>query len=117
MALKRTKLTPVTPLLATGVVVYTNAAGQKAFVRGFTLHSLSKTVESVQIWWVPAAGGPAVGTVANGNRVYKIALSPEESYQVDIPYPFVLTDQDESIQASCLVDGAVNIALLGDKDA
>jgi len=72
--------------------------------------------ETVALYNVPDSAG-SVGNAANGNKFASISLLSNETLFLDLAYPIVLTDTNDSIQATTTTASKVTVQVLGDKDA
>lgn len=116
MALNRTKLADIQTVAAAAGSVYSNPASTKTYIRGIVLHNTNSTTETVQIYNVPDSSG-ALGAAAAGNKFLKVSLIADETIFLDLTYPIVLTDTNDSLQAVTTTASKVTLQLLGDKDA
>lgn len=116
MALNRTKLADIAYIASSAGSIYSNPASTKTYIRGFVLHNTNTSSETIQIYNVPDSAS-ALGTAGNGNKFLKVILSADETLFVEMPYPVVLTDTNDSIQAVTTTASKVTVQVLGDKDA
>lgn len=100
--------------------VYANPATTTAYIRSLLLHNRSSTdVVSMSIHLVQNSTG-AVGSVADSNRIARIALQPFDSYFLELAFPITLTATNDAIRAvnhNTTAGQDANILILGDKEA
>ena len=116
MAMQRGKLADIQTIPAAAGSVYSNPAATKTYIRGLILHNTNSTAETVQLYNVPDSAA-ALGTAGNGNKFTKVALAADETLFIDLAYPLVLADTNDSIQAATTTASKVTVQILGDKDA
>ena len=116
MALQRTKLGDIAYIPATAGSIYANPSSTKTFVRGLTLHNTNTTTEIVKLYAVPDSTG-SLGTAAASNRCLNVSLTANETLLIEFPYPLVLTDENDSIQAETTTASKVTVLVLGDQDS
>ena len=71
---------------------------------------------NVQVHVVPNAGGNA-GTASSVTRLARLGISTEDTYFFENAYPITLTSNGDSIQIYNEGSDAVNVLVLGDKEA
>ena len=118
MALAQGNLGNITQVAAaTTTPVVTVSAGKTAYVRAIEIHSLhTSNTANVQIHVVPNAGGNA-GTASSVTRLARLGISTEDTYFFENAYPITLTSNGDSIQIYNESSDAVNVLVLGDKEA
>ena len=99
----------------TTTAVYT-VGGKTAYIRALEIHSLDAVNKSiVQIHVVPNNGGSA-GT-ASSTRIARLGISTEDTYFFENAYPITLPSNGDTIQIQNEHSEAVNVLVLGDKEA
>jgi len=116
MALQRAKLSDIQSIASSAGSIYANPASTKTFLRGLMLHNTNTTTEVVKLYVVPDSTG-SVGTAASSHLVLNISLPANDTLLVEFPYPLVLTDTNDSVQAMTTTASKVTVMLFGDKDA
>lgn len=116
MSMQRTKLADIQYVGSSAGSIYANPASTKTFVRGLILHNTSASAETVKVYVVPDSSG-SLGTAGAGNRVLNVSLPANDTLIWEFPYPAVLTDTNDSIQAETTTASKVTVLVLGDKDA
>lgn len=116
MALQRGKLADIQYISDSAASILTNASGDKTYVRSLVLHNANSTTEIVQLYNVPDSTG-SLGTAGDANRFFKKDIAADETLFIDLEYPIVLTDENDSIQAVTTTASKVTVQLMGDKDA
>ena len=118
MALAQGNLGNITQVAAaTTTPVVTVSAGKTAYVRAIEIHSLdASNTANVQVHVVPNAGGNA-GTASSVTRLARLGISTEDTYFFENAYPITLTSNGDSIQIYNEGSDAVNVLVLGDKEA
>ena len=118
MALAQGNLGNITQVAAaTTTPVVTVSAGKTAYVRAIEIHSLhTSNIANVQVHVVPNAGGNA-GTASSVTRIARLGISTEDTYFFENAYPITLTSNGDSIQIYNESSDAVNVLVLGDKEA
>lgn len=115
MALQRAKLADIQYIGTTAASIYSNPASTKSFVRGLVLFNGNTMTETVKLYNVPDSAG-AVGTAGAGNQFAELALAAKETLMLEFPYSVVLTDANDSLQASTTTASKVTVQVLGDKE-
>ena len=118
MALAQGNLGNITQVAAaTTTPVVTVSAGKTAYVRALEIHSLhTSNTANVQVHVVPNNGGSA-GTASSVTRIARLGISTEDTYFFENAYPITLTANGDSIQIYNESSDAVNVLVLGDKEA
>ena len=119
MALAQVGLGSITQVAAgTTQVVYSVGSAQTAYIRALEIHSLdSSNTANVQVHVVPNNGGSA-GPASSVTRIARLGISTEDTYFFENAYPITLTANGDSIQIyNENANGAVNVLVLGDKEA
>lgn len=114
MALSRVKLADIAYVASSAGSIYSNPSSTKTLVVGLSLHNTNTTAEVVQLYVVPDSGG-SVGTAGNGNKVGHLSLAPNESYFFEFPFGVMLTDTNDSIQATTTTASKVTVIVHGDQ--
>ena len=118
MALAQGNLGNVTQVAAaTTTPVVTVGSAKTVYVRALEIHSLDPTnTANVQVHVVPNSGGSA-GTASSVTRIARLGISTEDTYFFENAYPITLTANGDSIQIYNESSDAVNVLVLGDKEA
>ena len=118
MALAQVGLGNITQVAANATTaVYTVGAGKTAYIRALEIHSLDAVNKSiVQIHVVPNNGGSA-GTASSVTRIARLGISTEDTYFFENAYPITLPSNGDTIQIQNEHTEAVNVLVLGDKEA
>jgi|GEM_PF-2294423 len=112
---QRTKLSDIQFISAAAGNLYANPGGTKSYIKGFIIHNLNSTVETVKIYNVPDSSG-SLGTAGDTNIFINISVAANETVLIDFPYVIVLTDTNDSIQGSTTTASKVTFQILGDKE-
>jgi len=119
MAFAKVGLGTVTRVaLGTTVTVLTVGSAKTCYVRSVILHNID-TVNSntVKIHIVPNSGG-SVGTASSINQLAQLSIQPTDTYFFELAYPITLSRDNDTIQVyNSSTTGAVNVLILGDKEA
>lgn len=118
MALQRAKLSEVAYLLAAPSVLVANGAAQKTYVKGVILFNSHSATEVVRVYMVPDNAG-ALGVAGVPNQLYEISLAAKETVLLPLNVdgqPLVLTDTNDSVQASTTGANRVTGLVLGDRE-
>lgn len=114
MALNRVKLADIQYIAATTAAsIYANPASTKTMVAGLTLFNGNTSSETVKVYVVPDSAG-AAGTAGAGNQVLEITLSSKNTVAFEFPFPVMLTDTNDTIQASTTTASKVTVIVHGD---
>jgi hypothetical protein len=117
MAIIRGKLADIQYIANSAAAVYSNPASTKTFISGFTIFNGNTTAETVKLYNVPDSSG-SVGTAGLSNQFFEQSLAPLETYIVEAPSDgYVLSDTNDSIQATTTTASKVTIQIHGTKDA
>ena len=118
MALAQVGLGSITQVAAgTTTAVVTVGSAKTVYVRALEIHSLNASnTANVQVHVVPNAGGSA-GTASSVTRLARLGISTEDTYFFENAYPITLTSNGDSIQIYNESSDAVNVLVLGDKEA
>lgn len=116
MALQRIRLADIQYVSDTAAAIYTNPASTKTFVRGIIVFNGNTTTETVLVYNVPDATG-SVGTAGAANQFLEMSIVAKDTAIVDFPYPLVLSDTNDTLQAVTDTASMVTIQVLGDTDA
>jgi len=119
MALSRGKLADIAYIAATTAAsIYANPATTKSYIKGLMLFNSNTTAELVKLYNVPDAAA-ALGTAGVANQIAEFSLKDKETLLFPLNVdgqPTVLTDTNDSIQASTTTASKVTVVVLGDKD-
>jgi hypothetical protein len=96
--------------------VYANPSGKKTFLRGIVLHNTDTASQLVKLYLVPDATG-ALGAAALSNRFASPSIPSGDTLMIELPYPFVMADANDSLQAEAAAASKVTILPLGDTEA
>ena len=118
MALAQGNLGNITQVAAaTTTAVITVGSAKTVYVRALEIHSLdSSNTANVQVHVVPNSGGNP-GTASSITRIARLGISTEDTYFFENAYPITLTSNGDSIQIYNESSDAVNVLVLGDKEA
>jgi len=116
MAMQRGKLADIQYVASSTGSIYKNPTSTKTYVRGLVLFNGNTTAENVKLYNVPDSAG-SVGTAGAGNQFAELTLYPKETVILDFDYPLVLTDTNDTMQASTTTASKVTVQIVGDKDA
>jgi hypothetical protein len=115
MAITRGKLADIAYIASTAGSVYANPSSTKTFIKGFSVFNVAGTSQTVKLFNVPDSGG-SLGTDAN--QCFEVVLATKEAFAWEWPGDgLVLTDTNDSLQASSTNASSVTIVLHGVKDA
>ena len=119
MALAQGNLGNITQVAAaTTTAVVTVGSAKTVYVRALEIHSLdAQNRANVQVHVVPAASGGGEGTATSITRIARLGISTEDTYFFENAYPITLTSNGDSIQIYNEGSDAVNVLVLGDKEA
>ena len=100
------------------VAVVTVGSAKTVYVRALEIHSLNiESVSTVQVHVVPNNGG-ALGTASSVTRIARLGITTSDTYFFENAYPITLVSNNDSIMIhNENADGAVNVLVLGDKEA
>jgi hypothetical protein len=115
MTLARDKLADIATVASSSASIYSNPAGKKSYIRGLVLFNGNTSTETVKLYNVPD-NATAVGTAAPTNQWLEYSLAAKETLIVEFPYPLVLTDTNDSLQASTNTASKVTVQLQGDRE-
>jgi hypothetical protein len=116
MAISRGKLADIQYVASSAGSIYANPASTKTFIAGFTLFNGNTTTETVKLYNVPDSGG-SLGTAGVSNQFLEIRLASLETFVFEAPSDgIVLTDTNDSIQASTTTASKVTVIIHGTKD-
>jgi hypothetical protein len=93
--------------------IYANPASTRTYVKGVTLFNGNTSSETVLLYNVPDASG-SLGTAGAGNQFAEITLVAKETLFVEFPYPLVLKDTNDSLQADTNTASKVTVQIHGD---
>ena len=118
MALAQGNLGNITQVAAaTTTPVITVGSAKTVYVRALEIHSLDAfNTANVSVHVVPNSGGSA-GTASSVTRIARLGISTEDTYFFENAYPITLTSNGDSIQIYNESSDAVNVLVLGDKEA
>jgi hypothetical protein len=118
MALQNAKLADAQYIPAAAGSIYANPSGVKSYLKGLILFNGNTTAETVKIYIVPDAAA-ALGVAGVANQVAEISVTAKETvfFPLNVDgMPVVLTDQNDSIQASTTTASKVTVWPIGDKE-
>jgi hypothetical protein len=115
MALQHVKLADIQQLPSSVGSLYANPASTKTYIRGLVLFNDNNAAELVKLHNVPDSAG-SLGSAGVSNKFLEVALAAKETLLIDLPYPIVLTDQNDSLQGVSTTAAMVTIQILGDKE-
>lgn len=113
-ALSRIKMADIQYVGSSAGSLYANGSGQTSLIAGLTLYNGNTTDEVVHLYVVPDSAS-ALGTAGVSNKIGKITLAPDETYFFGFDFPVVLTDQNDSVQASTTTASKVTVIVHGDR--
>lgn len=116
MTMQRGKLADIQTIATTAGSIYANPASTKTYIKTIIIHNTNTTAETVQVFNVPDSSG-SLGTAVTTNRFINVSLAANDTLEFSPDYPIVLTDTNDSIQASTTTASKVTVMLHGDKDA
>jgi hypothetical protein len=107
------RLKEISTIADTAASVYSNPVSTKSYVRLIVLHNTNTTSETVVLYNVPD-NAEAVGTAADTNKFFDIAIEADGTYIVDLGTPgLILEDTNDSIQAVTTTASKVTIQIMG----
>lgn len=111
MALERGKLANVTVVAsgATGTIL-TVASSKKVYIKSIMLFSPSGSTATAEVFVVPNGS-----SAATANKMFKIALEPDETVLIEPAYPIVLDTTGDTLQVTATSQD-VNVLVTGDKE-
>lgn len=118
MALQYAKLGDIAYIATTAGSIYANPVSTKSYVKGLILFNGNTTTETVSIYVVPDSAA-SLGTAGVSNQVAELSVAAKETVLFPLSvegYPIVLTDQNDSVQASTTTSSKVTVLVLGDKE-
>jgi hypothetical protein len=119
MALAKVGLGTVTRIgTSTTTTVYTVGSAKTTYIRSVVIHNTDTANSStVKIHIVPVSGG-SVGTASSGNQLAQLSIQPVDTYFFELAYPITLATNNDSVQiANTSTAAAINVLILGDKEA
>ena len=119
MALSRLGIGTITHVSsASTVTVLTVAAGKTAYVKSLMLHNLDElNIANVVVYFVSSTGG-VVGAASSTNEIARIGIATHDTFMLEMTYPLTMSNTNDTIQLYNLnLAGAVNVQVLGDKEA
>lgn len=118
MALQNAKLADIAYIATTAGSIYANPSSTKSYVKGLMLFNGNTTTEVVKIYVVPDSAG-SLGTAGVSNQVGELSVAAKATEYFSLAvegYPVVLTDTNDSIQASTTTTSKVTVIPFGDKE-
>lgn len=116
MALSYGKLADIQYVASSAGSIYSNPASTKTYIKSIVLFNGNTTAETVKLYNVPDSTA-ALGTAGVSNIFFTKDLAANETFIFDLEFPLVLTDTNDSIQASTTTGSKVTVQLLGNTDA
>lgn len=116
MALQYGKLADIQYVASSAGSLYANPASTKTYIKSIVLFNGNTTTETVKLYNVPDATA-ALGTAGVSNIFLQKDLAANETFIIDLEYPIVLTDQNDSLQAVTTTASKVTVQIMGNKDA
>lgn len=113
MALQRAKLADIQYVGSSAGSLYANPSATKTLIAGVTLFNGNTTTETVKLYFVPDSAA-ALGTAGAANQFMEVALTAKNTQFVEFPFPIILTDQNDSLQASTTTASKVTAIVHGD---
>lgn len=111
--LQYTKLADIQYVADSAGSLYANPSSKTTYIRSLVLYNNNSTPETVTLYNVPDSAS-ALGTAGAGNEFFQKSLAPNETFVLEFNYPIVLTDENDSIQASTTTGSMVTAQILGD---
>ena len=116
MAITRGKLADIQYVASSAGSIYSNPSSTKTFISGFTFFNTNITAETVKVYNVPDSGGN-VGVASTSNQFLEISLASLETFIFEAPSDgIVLSDTNDSVQASTTTASKVTVQIHGTKD-
>jgi len=119
MALQKVGLGTVTRVgIGSTVPVLTVGSAKTCYIRSVIVHNIDTVNSStVKIHIVPVSG-VSVGTASSTNQLAQLSIQPVDTYFFELAYPITLSTNNDTIQiANTSTTDAVNVLILGDKEA
>lgn len=98
-------------IAATIGAIYT-AGATGSSIKSILIHNTNTTTESVIISIVVNNGG-AVGTAADADKIFAEDIAANETYELSLGYPIVLSAENDTVQASTTTASKVNYIVSG----
>lgn len=114
MALQRAKLGDIAYVASSAGSIYANPSSTKTLVTGLVLFNGNTTAELVKVYVVPDSS-TALGTAGAGNQILEVSLIAKETLVFELPFGVMLTDQNDSIQATTTTASKVTVIVCGDQ--
>lgn len=115
MSLQRGKLADIQYVPSSVGALYANPAATKTYIRALTIFNGNATTETVKLYNVPDSSA-ALGTADGSNQFLQQQLAAQETLILEFPYPVVLSDVNDSLQASTTTGSKVTVQLHGDRE-
>ena len=119
MALQKVGLGTVTRvgIGSTGTVLTVGSA-KTCYIRSIICHNIDTINSStIKIHIVPVSG-VNVGTASSINQLAQLSIQPVDTYFFELAYPITLSTNNDTIQiANTSTTSAINVLILGDKEA
>lgn len=119
MALQKVGLGTVTRVaLGTTATVLTVGSAKTCYIRSVIVHNIDSLYSNtIKIHIVPNSGG-SVGTASSINQLAQLSVQPLDTYFFELAYPITLATDNDTVQVyNSSTTDAVNILILGDKEA
>lgn len=113
MAFTYSRLTEISEIASSAASVYANPPSKTTYIRSIILHNTNSSAEAVVLYNVPD-NSSAVGTAATANQFYKASVAADSTVIIEFATPgIVLTDENDTIQASTTTANKVTIQIMG----
>ena len=101
---------------ATAAPIYVNPATTKTYIKGFIIFNGATTVETVNLYFVEDATGAldTLDVATKPQQFLRQELASGETFYVELNYPIVLTDENDSIFGLTDSSQKVTIITIGD---
>ena len=119
MALQKVGLGTVTRVgIGSTATVLTVGSAKTCYIRSIICHNIDTVNSStVKIHIIPNSAG-SVGTASSINQLAQLSIQPVDTYFFELAYPITLSTNNDTIQiANTSTTNAVNVLILGDKEA
>ena len=113
MAYAQTRLAEAVAVQAAGSDIIDSASGTK-YIRLIVVHNVNTVAEQVGLYLVPDSGGSKGSLSATTNRFYNESLPAGSTRFIECPgQGMMLTDNHDSLQATCTVNSKVLVWAYG----
>ena len=119
MALQKVGLGTVTRVgIGSTANVLTVGSAKTCYIRSIICHNIDTVNSStVKIHIIPNSAG-SVGTASSINQLAQLSIQPVDTYFFELAYPITLSTNNDTIQiANTSTTSAINVLILGDKEA